>query len=437
MQVMGRSGIKPPTQVPQFGKLHELSASENNVRTAMPPPAVTNGQKHTIGGCKERSKKLNTQSNLTTMIVPESANKQRKITNQQSQPSSRLVNSVKGSSLATLSNKQSSTSTNLSRQPSTSKTSSNHAFSYSASGSSRPTSLLAQSRPESAMGHTRANSVHAAGRSATAMGYRGGIQNAQADAPQKSTTPSFSPNRTLHLRKLRSCNGRKISQVTPSKSLSTSVSSESSSTSQSAHRRSCSQPPIHPVSLQEAAGADRDEFRVTSLTQALDQMIIGSECAPPQTSKVSEDEARLRKTPNFASRIPTATPAKQISSHTPPETPTNLTFRPPILKSPSKPPTLAPAPVKHPQFLSKDSNLLAPVPWDGSTLATKMENMEKVFQSFKTQMEGTTFERSHMKEAVALFQARGESSLFRSLMTLETNEILQWWNWKRYEISST
>ncbi len=417
MQIMARSGIKPPTQVPQFGKLHELSASENNARNVMPPPAVTNGQKHTIGGCKEQSKQLNTQSNLTTTIVPEPANKQRKITNQQFQSSSRFGNSVKGSSLATLSNKQSSNSTNLSRQPSTSKTSSNYAFSYSTNGSSRPTSLLAQSRPESAMGHIRPNSVHATGRAATAMGHRGGIQNAQADAPQKSTTPSSSPNRTLHSRKLGSCNGRKMSQVSPSKYLSTSVSSESSSTSQSAHRRSYSRPPVHPISLQEAARVDRGEFRVTSLTQALDQMIIGSEFAPPQISKVSEDEARLFKTPNFTSRIPTATPAKQISSHTPPETPTNLTFRLPILKSPSK----------QPQFLSKDSNLLAPVSWDGSTLEAKMENMEKVFQSFKTQMEGTTFEQSHMKEAVALFQARGESSLFRSLiMTLETNEILQW-----------
>src|SRR5579871_4881573 len=123
MQIVGRSGLKPPTQVPQFTKLHELSASENNSRTAMPPPAVMNGQKHTIGGCKERNKNLDTQSNLTSIIVPESANKQRKITTHQFQPSSKFVNgSVKGSSLATLSNKQFSSSMSYSRQPSTSKT---------------------------------------------------------------------------------------------------------------------------------------------------------------------------------------------------------------------------------------------------------------------------------------------------------------------------
>jgi hypothetical protein len=141
-------------------------------------------------------------------------------------------------------------------------------------------------------------------------------------------------------------------------------------------------------------------------------MTIGSESAP----EVSEDEARLSKTSNFISRIPTATPTKQIPSHTPPETPSNLSFRPPMPatrpKSPVKAPSLVSTPVQQPQFLSKDSNLLAPVPWDESTLEAKVENMEKFFQSFKTQMEGTTFERSHMKEAVALFQARGESSHF-------------------------
>ena len=165
---------------------------------------------------------------------------------------------------------------------------------------------------------------------------------------------------------------------------------------------------------------DRSKFRVTSLTEALDQMTISSESAPPQPPKVNEDEARLSKTLNFTSRIPTATPTKQVPSHTPPETPSNLPFRPPMPvvrpKSPLKTPSLPSAPVQQPQFLSKDSNLLAPVPWDGSTLEAKMENMEKVFQSFKTQMEGTTFERSHMKEAVALFQARGEPPLFMNVM---------------------
>jgi len=166
-------------------------------------------------------------------------------------------------------------------------------------------------------------------------------------------------------------------------------------------------------------------------------MTISSESAPTQAPKVNEDEARLSKTLNFTSRIPTTTPTKQTSSHTPPKTPSNLPFRPsmPVTrpKSPVKAPNLSSVPIKQPQFLSKDSNLLAPVPWDGSTLEAKMENMEKVFQSFKTQMEGTTFERSHMKEAVSLFQARGEPPLFLNLMIriLETNKILQWWNWKQ------
>lgn len=162
---------------------------------------------------------------------------------------------------------------------------------------------------------------------------------------------------------------------------------------------------------------ERRTFRVASLAQALDQMAISFESAPPQQApKVNEDEARLSKTPNFTSRIPTATPTKQIPSHTPPETPSNLPVKPqmPITrpKSPTKTLSRASSPLKQPQFLSKDSNLRAPGQWDGSTLEAKMESMEKIFQSFKTQMEGTTFERSHMKEVLALFQARGEPPLF-------------------------
>jgi len=284
--------------------------------------------------------------------------------------------------------------------------------------------MLAQSRPESVMGHTRANSVHVTGRAATSMGYRGGMQNIQTDGSQKSTTPSFFPNRTLDERKLPSYNGCKIGQVIPSKHISTSIastSSTSSSTPKITHQRSCSQPPIHPISLQEVARVDRDGFRVTSLTQVLGQMTIGFESTPAQTPKVSEDEARLSKTSNFTSRIPTVTPTKQISSHPPPETPSNFPFRPSMSvtrpKSPAKASSLKSTFVKQPQFLSKDSNLLAPVSWDGSTIEAKMESIEKFFHSFKTQMEGTTFERSHMKEAIALFQARGEPSLYLNQMT--------------------
>ena len=135
----------------------------------------------------------------------------------------------------------------------------------------------------------------------------------------------------------------------------------------------------------------------------------------PEMAHGKEDEARPPKTPTLNSRIPTASPIRntQIPSHTPPHTPTLNPFMQSIPLScgisSAKSRVGTPSPIKFPEFLSKSSNLRAPIGnWDGTVLEAKMENMENMFQVLKGQMEGTTFERSHMKETMELMKARCE-----------------------------
>lgn len=144
----------------------------------------------------------------------------------------------------------------------------------------------------------------------------------------------------------------------------------------------------------------------------------------PEVTESKEDEARLPKTPSLPSRIPTASPTRPgspnkqtpVPSYTPTQTPTQNMFRASVSASrgrtAAKTPGRASSPTKPAGFLSKSSNLQAPLDtWDGSGVEAKLENMENMFQAFKSQMEGTTFERSHMKEAMELMRARCESYL--------------------------
>ena len=146
--------------------------------------------------------------------------------------------------------------------------------------------------------------------------------------------------------------------------------------------------------------------------------LSGEDQPESDMAQSKEDEARSPKTPAFYSHIPTASPTRstQILSHTPPHTPTPNPFLLSIPvscgRSSVKSRAGAVSPIKFPEFLSKSSNLRAPIDlWDGTVLEAKMENMENMFQMFKSQMEGTTYERSHMKETVELMKARCECRL--------------------------
>jgi hypothetical protein len=63
---------------------------------------------------------------------------------------------------------------------------------------------------------------------------------------------------------------------------------------------------------------------------------------------------------------------------------------------------------RKPNFLSKDSNLTNPTDWNGTAIENRLAAMEGLYDVMKSQMEGTTFERSSMKELMEQMRARSK-----------------------------
>jgi hypothetical protein len=59
------------------------------------------------------------------------------------------------------------------------------------------------------------------------------------------------------------------------------------------------------------------------------------------------------------------------------------------------------------RFLSKDSNLTHP-DWDNKGIEGRIALVEGLYESLKTQMEGTSFERSSMKELMEAMRVRSK-----------------------------
>lgn len=99
------------------------------------------------------------------------------------------------------------------------------------------------------------------------------------------------------------------------------------------------------------------------------------------------------------SQIPISTPKKDLETSV-------VKFQHPSLKpransSPQKSPC-------RPLFMSKDTNLLAPIAWEDQGAITKrLENITNLFETMKSQMDGTNFESKGMKEIIEMLKTRG------------------------------
>jgi kinesin family protein C1 len=71
--------------------------------------------------------------------------------------------------------------------------------------------------------------------------------------------------------------------------------------------------------------------------------------------------------------------------------------------------TPRPSPQKTP-YLTKDSNILAFTAWD---VHGRLEDMEAMYSELKQTLNGTSLERNGLEEAVAVYKARSQSSVFR------------------------
>lgn len=108
--------------------------------------------------------------------------------------------------------------------------------------------------------------------------------------------------------------------------------------------------------------------------------------------------------PTQTSHIPVSTP-KKIFEHSVVKFQALPTLsKPRANSSPQKSPC-------RPRFMSKDTNLLAPIAWEvQGAIENRLENMQNLFLTMKSQMDGTTFESKGMKEIIELLKTRGMCS---------------------------
>jgi hypothetical protein len=109
------------------------------------------------------------------------------------------------------------------------------------------------------------------------------------------------------------------------------------------------------------------------------------------------------KTPRHPqiSQIPVSTPKKNLETSL-------VKFEPPTLSKPHSNSSPQKSPTRQ-YFLNKDANLLAPIAWDAAgALDKRLESMTNIFESMKSQMEGTTFESKSMKDVIEMLRTRGK-----------------------------
>ncbi|KAE9964094.1 hypothetical protein BLS_008654 [Venturia inaequalis] len=115
--------------------------------------------------------------------------------------------------------------------------------------------------------------------------------------------------------------------------------------------------------------------------------------------------------PLQSSQIPVSTPKKNLDTSV-------VKFQAPSLKpransSPQKSPT-------RPLFMSKDTNLLAPIAWEQGAIDKRLEHMQNMFETMKSQMDGTNFESKGMKDIIELLKTRvAELDAERNRLTMQ------------------
>jgi hypothetical protein len=146
---------------------------------------------------------------------------------------------------------------------------------------------------------------------------------------------------------------------------------------------------------------------------------------------VSQLPSTPTKSASVGSKLPQRTPRATPKTGTKPSLPSKLNG---AGESPRQGVVQLGSPSKQ-AFLSKDSNLTVPDWAHPDGIQNRLAMMEGLYQGLKTQMEGTTFERSSMKELIEVARARG--MITRKVEELTLANWFQWSNSRRLEINKT
>jgi hypothetical protein len=415
---------KPPGSGLSRLPVHEMSASENNSRAAMGPPP--HGVKH-----KATSRTLNNASagigkKLTgaLTVLEQSNSKMRKTLAERAgepanpnppvAPFSRNIHTngnAKSNIPSTSHSRNLSASTSGLRLPSAPSRTNANPVSSNAVGRP-PSAQSTYGRSQSALSHhSRSNSYNPTSRPGTAVNGRGvGSQGQMARASTQCTDPFSFPQekpQEMNIKKLRACSDN-------SARTSTSASRPpSAAVVPCASLRSVSDTaqPLRGKSLQELTSNTRNQtsFRFTSLSLHMDSLSLVD--APSRPNKIQGTGGPEQTADNpFRSSIPIPSPKKEKFQGDNGSTVIPLgSLRPP---SPQKsPPKHSPSKTKASPmpFLNRDSNVRAPLAANQWETEQRLAQFENFFETFKLQMEGTTFEKSSMKEMIEILRTRGKT----------------------------
>ncbi|RDI79409.1 putative phospholipid-transporting ATPase [Venturia inaequalis] len=390
-----KTGLRPPTRynLPSAsGGLLELSASENNSRqTSMPPPSIP----------IPTTSKHRPTSSLTDQPPAKRGKtlveKAGEVKGQFAQSTSiRHVNAPNKSSIPARSTLSASTNRTGS--------------SYPPQASKNGTYRQGLQRSQSAMGQNANNKVQTRPRPGTSHGSRQLPSITQANEPTASKPSGIEPISYLS------------SNLTRRKTRKRVISEQSIASSRASS--SCSgttlAPSIQGISRSNSVAiVSHKDGRVSSLSalnSAFSKVTLQDQPELEEDQSLSYCEttgAAQPKTPRplQSSQIPVSTPKKNLDTSV-------VKFQAPSLKpransSPQKSPT-------RPLFMSKDTNLLAPIAWEQGAIDKRLEHMQNMFETMKSQMDGTNFESKGMKDIIELLKTRvAELDAERNRLTMQ------------------
>ena len=298
-------------------------------------------------------------------------------------------------------------------------------------GVARPPSAQSiYSRPQSVAAHSGSKSFNPATRPATSMNQRAlgaSVQGAR-EPPSGKFSIYISNNNYRDRREARQ------HRITSDSSVSTSsANSRSTSSSLDAlegrHDTEAGRLLVG-QSLQELS-RNQPSVRVVSLCGVFDSLSLAEGSSRP---KEGQDDEVLEppQTPIFQkkSSLPIPSPKRDTKSAAA-EPVDPLSILDTVAKNldrcmPSQRPASPTKANLHgtPLFLHRDSNLKAPpaAQWGQTDTTERIAHMEGMFEALKSQMEGTTFERSSMKEIVDLLRQRGMASGFEMFVALSRTD---------------
>ncbi|QDS74807.1 hypothetical protein FKW77_002258 [Venturia effusa] len=395
-----KTGLRKPAKysILSGGGLSEMTDAEQNSRqTSMPPPSIpvptTSKHRSNISITEQPALKMRKTSTETAGEVKETH-----ISRQSA--SIRHVNSTAKSAIPARVNL--SVSTNRT---------------YHAKSSNNGAYRSGLQRSQSAMAQNAANKVQTRARPGTSHGSRQLSSITQANesiAANTSGTEQISYISSYNVNSLARNRTRK--RVVSAQSIATSrASSSCSGTTLVSSKQGISR-------SNSVALVSHQDSRISSLSalnMAFSKVTLQDQPELEEDQSLSYCEtngAAQPKTPRppQSSQIPVSTPKKNIETSVVKFQAPPTLLKPRANSSPQKSPS-------RPLYMSKDTNLLAPIAWEAQgAIDKRLESMQNMFETMKSQMDGTNFESKSMKDMIEMLRARvAELEAEKNRLTLQ------------------